>query len=88
MLVDFTLKVGIGRARFGQIPRANALVRTALRLAQEAGLHEFVFRIERIKDGLRDCKEGCSSGTLAAAESVFDSDGLREVSNSLALLAR
>ncbi len=88
VLVDFTLKVGIGRARFGQIARANALLRTALRLAEEAGLHEFVFRIERIKDGLRDCKEGCSSGPLAAAESVFDSDGLREVSNSLALLAR
>ena len=88
VLVDFTLKVGIGRARFGQIARANALLRTALRLAQEAGLHEFVFRIERIKDGLRDCKEGCSSGPLAVTESVFDSDGLREVSNSLALLGR
>jgi len=88
VLVDFTLKVGIGRARFGQTARANALLRTALRLAQEAGLHEFVFRIERIKDGLRDCKEGCSSGPLAVTESVFDSDGLREVSNSLALLGR
>ena len=88
VLVDFTLKVGIGRARFGQMARANALLRTALRLAEEVGLHEFVFRIERIKDGLHDCKEGCSSGPLAAAESVFDSDGLREVSNSLALLAR
>ena len=88
VLVDFTLKLGIGRARFGQIARASALLRTALRLAEEAGLHEFVFRIERIKDGLRDCKEGCSSGPLAATESEFDSDGLREVSNSLALLGR
>lgn len=88
VLVDFTLKQGIGRARFGQIARANTLLRTALRMAEDAGLHESVFRIERIRDGLRDCKEGCSYSPVAAAEPVFESGGLREVSKSLTLLGR
>jgi hypothetical protein len=88
VVVDFTLKVAIGRARFGQTSRADALFRTALRMAEDAGLHEFVFRIERIRDGLRDCKEACSSIPLATAEPVFESDELREVSSSLALLGQ
>ncbi|PYP49831.1 MAG: hypothetical protein DMD45_13100, partial [Gemmatimonadetes bacterium] len=88
VLVDFTLKAAIGRARFGQFSRADALLRTALRLAEDAGLHEFVFRIERIRDGLRDCKEGCSCSPLAATEPAFGSDVLREVSNGLASLGR
>ena len=86
VLVDFTLKLGIGRARFGQMSRADALFRTALRMAEDAGLHEFVFRIERIKEGLRDCKEGCNYAPLAAAEPVLQSDRLREVSSALVLL--
>src|SRR5438270_675216 len=86
VLVDFTLKAGIGLARLGQLSRADTLLRTALRLAEDAGLHEFVFRIERIRSGLRDCKEGCNCDPLAAAEPVLENDGLREVSNNLALL--
>src|SRR5438093_6010887 len=81
MLVDYMLKAGIGRARFGQLDRAERLLATALRIADEAGLHEFTFRIERIKAGLRDCD--C---TEAAAESDFRSEAVREVSVSLAHL--
>src|SRR5205823_8064345 len=51
ILVDYTLKAGIARARFGQFARAEALLAKALELARRAGLHEFVFRIERIKRG-------------------------------------
>src|SRR5260370_10046276 len=53
MVVDFALKTAIGLARFGQLDRAEALLDVALHDAQEGGLHEFLFRIERIKNGLR-----------------------------------
>ena len=81
ILVDYLLKAGIGRARFGQLDRAERLLTDALRIADETGLHEFTFRIERIKAGLRDCD--CAE---AGAESDFRSDAVREVSASLAHL--
>src|SRR5881409_3317415 len=81
MLVDFMLKAGIGRARFGQLDRAERLLASALRIADEAGLHEFTFRIERIKAGLRDC-----DNPETAAESDFRNDAVREVSAALAHL--
>jgi len=81
MLVDYMLKAGIGRARFGQLDRAERLLASALRIADEAGLHEFTFRIERIQAGLRNCD--CAE---PAAESVLRSDAVKEVSASLAEL--
>ena len=81
MLVDFMLKAGIGRARFGQLDRAERLLTSALRIADEAGLHEFTFRIERIQAGLRDCD--CAE---PAAESALGSEAVKEVSASLAEL--
>src|SRR3989442_1538953 len=80
ILADYLLKAGIGRARFGQPDRAERLLTSALRIADEAGLHEFTFRIERVKTGLRDCGE-------AAAEPVVQSEAVREVSTALAHLA-
>jgi len=79
ILVDFVLKTAIGRARFGQVDRAETLLTNALNIAQGAGLHEFVFRIERVKAGLRDCVE-------TPAEPVIQSEGVREVSAALAEL--
>src|SRR6266699_2715848 len=81
ILVDYMFKAGIGRARFGQVDRAERLLASALRIADEAGLHEFTFRIERIQAGLRDCD--CPE---TAAESDFRNDAVREVSVSLAHL--
>src|SRR6266567_1617451 len=81
ILVDYMLKAGIGRARFGQLERAERLLASALRIADEAGLHEFTFRIERIQAGLRDCD--C---TEPAAESALGSEAVKEVSASLAEL--
>ena len=81
ILVDYMLKAGIGRARFGQLERAERLLTSALRIADEAGLHEFTFRIERIKAGLRDC-----DNPETAAESGFRNDAVREVSAALAHL--
>src|SRR5712691_1180253 len=81
MLVDYMLKAGIGRARFGQLDRAERLLTSALRIADEAGLHEFTFRIERIQAGLRDCD--CAE---PAAESALGSEAVKEVSASLAEL--
>src|SRR5881296_1088049 len=81
ILVDYMFKAGIGRARFGQLDRAERLLTSALRIADEAGLHEFTFRIERIQAGLRDCD--CPE---RAAESDFRNDAVREVSAALAHL--
>src|SRR5438876_2381971 len=78
ILVDFLLKAAIARARFGQVDRAERLLTDALRIADQAGLHEFTFRIERIKAGLRDCD--CPE---AAAESDFRNEAVREVSAAL-----
>ncbi|HYK82235.1 MAG TPA: tetratricopeptide repeat protein [Gemmatimonadales bacterium] len=83
ILVDFYLKTGIGRARFGQTDRAEALLGTALSIAEQAGLHEFFFRIGRILGGLRDCQEELETGSPAAAEPREQSDAVREVSASL-----
>src|SRR5438552_1708622 len=82
---DFHLKQGIGQARFGPFRKAEALMQRALEIAGGAGLHEFEFRIERIKNGLHDCETLLQEPT-AAAEPVFDTQELREVSASLAQL--
>jgi tetratricopeptide (TPR) repeat protein len=84
---DFYLKQGIGLARFGQARKAESLMEQALQTASGAGLHEFEFRIERIKNGLRDCESLLHGEPTAAAEPVFDTHELREVSASLAQLA-
>ena len=88
ILVDYMLKAGIGRARFGQLERAERLLADALRIADEANLHEFTFRIERIKAGLRDNCSAPSQGPAEAAEPVVQvqSDAIREVSTALAHL--
>jgi tetratricopeptide (TPR) repeat protein len=55
ILADYLLKLGIGLARFGQFDRAETELTHALQVAQAHQLHEFEFRIERIKGGLGDC---------------------------------
>jgi hypothetical protein len=86
MLVDYMLKAGIGRARFGQFDRAERLLGTALRIADDAGLHEFTFRIERIKAGLRDSCPSPTEELAEVAEPAVQSEAVREVSVSLAHL--
>jgi tetratricopeptide (TPR) repeat protein len=86
ILADFALKSGIGRARFGQYERAETLLAAALSVAEAAGLHEFVFRVERIRDGLRDCRQTRERPRAAAAEAESQSAGVREVSAALAHL--
>jgi len=54
MRVDFFLKQGVAERRFGNVARSDALLETALELAQKHKLHEYVFRIERMKDDLRE----------------------------------
>jgi tetratricopeptide (TPR) repeat protein len=87
ILLDFLLKDGIGRARFGQFERAHALLASALSIAENAGLHEFAFRVERMKNELRNCQQGCEGSPVAATEPVCDSEAVREVSAALAHLA-
>jgi len=86
ILADFTLKTGIGRARFGQFDRAEVLLAIAVNIAEAAQLHEVAFRIERIKSGLRDCQEACVATPEAAAEQLCANERVREVSAALAHL--
>jgi tetratricopeptide (TPR) repeat protein len=87
ILVDFTLKMGIGRARFGQLDRAEALLAVALRTADQANLHEFVFRIERATNGLRDSCDPLEATSEVSAAVELQSDAVREVSEALAQLS-
>lgn len=86
VLTDFHLKAGIGSARFGNFKRARQLLEEALQVAAANRLHEFEFRIERIKTGLGDCEEAANAQPLAPAEPVVQTEALSEVSASLALL--
>lgn len=88
ILTDFRLKTGIGRARFGQFDRAEALLETALAVAERAGLNEFVFRIERIRGALRDCQQGCEAPSVAVTDPGFPYDAVRDVSLALAHLRK
>ena len=83
ILADFYLKMAIGQARFGRFPNAEELMDNALTVAKSAGLHELVFRIERIDHGLRGCEADACAFWDAAAEPVQCSDVVREVSASL-----
>ena len=87
VLVDYMVKAGIGRARFGQLDRAERLLADALRIADEAGLHEFTFRIERIKAGLRDCRRAPNEEPAEVAQPVVQTKAVHEVSAALAHLA-
>jgi len=83
---DYHFKVGIGLARFGIYGKAEVQMQQALEIATAHGLHEFVFRIERIKNGLREC-EALELSESGAAEPVIWTEQLREVSASLAALS-
>lgn len=87
ILTDYCLKAGIGMARFGNLTKANALLAEAFAIASRHGLHEFEFRIERIRKGLTgECEEGLGE-ELAVAEPMLQNQAVREVSASLAALA-
>ena len=86
ILADFYLKSAVGRARFGQFDQAETLLDTAIEIADDAGLNEFVFRMERIKNGLRGCRRELETVPEAATEPVPQSETVREVSASLTRL--
>jgi tetratricopeptide (TPR) repeat protein len=88
ILTDFHLKAGIGSARFGRFQKAQAYLGTALNIAVKNGLNEFVFRIERIMAGLRDCAPYLETKHLSAAEPAISTDVLQEVSAGLKRLDR
>jgi len=88
ILTDFHLKAGIGSARFGRFRKAQAHLSTALNIAVKNGLNEFIFRIERIMAGLRDCAPYSETKQLSAAEPAISTDALQEVSAGLKRLDR
>lgn len=79
---DYYLKVGVGLARFGNFVRAATNARQALEIASAHGLHELVFRIERIINGLQVCE--APEEARLGPEPIVQSDALREVRASLA----
>ncbi len=86
ILADYLLKLGIGLARFGQFDRAESELTQALRVAQAHRLHEFEFRIERIRAGLRDCEALDVAEHDAEAEPPAPGSELGAVSAALASL--
>jgi tetratricopeptide (TPR) repeat protein len=54
MRVDFLLKQGLADARFGSVERGQEHLQLALTLAQQHKLHEYVFRIDGLKQNLRE----------------------------------
>lgn len=68
VLADYHLKVGIGLARFGYIDRAFGELERAHEVARSHGLHEFVFRIERIRAGVAACTPLDVAGETAAEQ--------------------
>lgn len=85
VLTDYCLKAGIGMARFGNCTKAKALLSEALAIASRHGLHEFEFRIERIRDNVSEkCEEGVAE---EAAMVVEHNQAVREVSASLSAMA-
>ena len=82
---DFSLKAGIGYARFGNERRAENELRKSLEIATAHGLNELVFRIEPILAGAKEC--GAPEHVESAApEFAYDIASLKEVSASLATL--
>ena len=79
---DYHLKVGIGLARFGNYVKAAAQMQQALEIASAHRLHDAVFKIERIKNGLREC-DALEHLETGAAEPVTWTEQLREVSAAL-----
>jgi tetratricopeptide (TPR) repeat protein len=86
VLADFRLKTGIGLARFGRVSDAAAELGRAMDVARAHGLHEFEFRIERIRSGLRECEAADSAQQVATPRPVKGSEGLLAVSGALARL--
>jgi len=74
MRVDFHLKQGVADARFGNPARGQEHLAAALELAQRHKLHEYVFRIEGLRNDLREpdrlqpaeFAEGSGDGSLDA----------------------
>jgi tetratricopeptide (TPR) repeat protein len=85
ILADYWLKAGIGEARFGNFRRAAASLEQAWKVANDAGLHAFVFKIERIKNGLSECERIVGDEAREpGADLAFESDDVRNVSASVA----
>lgn len=53
MRVDFYLKQGVAEGRFGNPVKSEELLSAAWDLAERHHLHEYVFRIEHLKESLR-----------------------------------
>lgn len=83
---DYHLKASIGFARFENYGRAEQELRRGLDIATTHGLHEKVYRIENLLNGLRDCV-ALEEREATIPEPTDVAAALKEVSASLAALA-
>ena len=88
ILADFYLKAGVGSARFGNFRKARVQLGEALNVATRSGLHELVFRIERLIAGLHDCTPQLNTKQNTAVEPAASTNALQKVSAALARLER
>jgi tetratricopeptide (TPR) repeat protein len=86
ILTDYHLKLGIGLARFGRFVRATSEMKQALETARAHGLHEFEFRIDRIRTGLPEVEALMCDGHEPDAAPAAQGAALKEVSAALATL--
>ncbi len=56
MAADFHYKAGVGLARFGRFARARDLITAGMKLAESHQLHAWYFRLEKVLDGLGECR--------------------------------
>ncbi|PYP60553.1 MAG: hypothetical protein DMD40_00425 [Gemmatimonadetes bacterium] len=82
---DFSMKAGIGYARFGNGKKSEGHLRQALEIATAHDLNELVFRIEPILARAKDCG-ALEHVESAAPEHSYNAESLKEVSASLAML--
>jgi tetratricopeptide (TPR) repeat protein len=85
VLADYYYSTGVGMARFGNLRTALAHLDKAVGIAADNGIHELEFRMERVRDGLRECETEILACDPLAEPSV-DTEEVREVSASLAAL--
>jgi len=84
---DYHYKLAIGFARFGNFNRGEEELRHALEIAAAHDLHEFVFKIERVQAGLRDCHAPDEVERGESEPGSLTTEAVREVSASLAALS-
>ncbi len=84
MLVDYHYQSGIGHARFGHIDQAGRLLERGRDLAEEHGLNEWYFRVDKVLSHLGLCPEMEQPGSWIENGKLDEvTEGLRDLALAL-----